>query len=172
MQIRCKQTRATRALGFLQLLHPRQVLIMNGLRSFEPLNSTTMRLSHRLSRLLQFATTLHRPGSILLGPHSAFERGARFAERNVRACEALACRLGLRNRILRFALGRNQRRFLFQQGLHLLLGPLSRRDLVRKVFCSRKRLTRGIHAQPCCIMSSLRLRLANVRACKLLHRCV
>ena len=64
--------------------------------------------SNRLSRLLQFATTLHRPGSILLGPHSAFERGARFAERNVRACEALACRLGLRNRILRFALARGK----------------------------------------------------------------
>ena len=88
-----------------------------------------MRLSHRLSRLLQFATTLHRPGSILLGPHSAFERGARFAERNVRADERLTCRLGLRHRILRFALGSNQRFFLLQQGLHLLLSLLRRCNL-------------------------------------------
>ena len=142
---------------------------MNGLRSFEPLNSTTMRLSHRLSRLLQFATTLHRPGSILLGPHSAFERGARFAERNVRADERLTCRLGLRHRILRFALGSNQRFFLLQQGLHLLLSLLRRCNLGRKVFCARKRLTRRIRAQLRRIEGGLRLCLANVRARKLLH---
>ena len=169
LQIRCKQTRATRALGLLQLLHLRQVLIMNGLRSFEPLNSTTMRLSHRLSRLLQFATTLHRPESILLGPHSAFERGARFAERNVRAGERLTCRLGLRNRILRFALGGNQQLFLLQQGLHLLLSLLRRRNLGCKVFCGRERLARSVHAHLRRIGRRLCLCLANVRSRKLLH---
>ena len=93
---------------------------MNGLCSLELLDGTTVRLRCHLSRLLQFATTLHCLGGILLSPHGALERGSCFAERNVRAGKRLACRLRLRNRILRFALGGNQRRFLLQQGLHLL----------------------------------------------------
>ena len=121
-----------------------------------------MRLGRSLSRLLQFAATLHRLRGILLDPHSALERSARFAQRNVRAGERLACRLDLRNRILRFALGRNQRLFLLQQGLHLLLGLLRRRNLGSKVFCARKRLARGIHAQLRRIERGLRLRLANI----------
>ena len=94
---------------------------MNGFRSFKPLDGTKVRLGRSLSRLLQFAATLHRLGSILLRTQRAIERGARFAQRNVSTGERLACRLRLRNRILRFALGRNQRLFLLQQGLHLLL---------------------------------------------------
>ena len=162
LQICRKQTRTARALGLLQLLHLRQVFVVDGLRSFEPLDGTTMRLGRSLHRLLQFAATLHRPGSILLRTQRAIERGARFAQRNVSAGERLACCLRLRNRILRFALGRNQRLFLLQQGLHLLLRLLRRRNLDSKVFCARKRLARGIHAQLRRIKGCLSLCLANV----------
>ena len=173
-QIRRKQARATRTLGLLQLLHLRQVLVVNDLCGFEPLERSLVRLRGSLSRLLQFAATLHCLVGILLCTHSALERGTRFAERNIRTCEGLACRLRLRNRILRFALGGNQRFFLLQQGLHLLLSLLRRCNLGRKVFCTRKRLTRCIHAQLRRIEGGLRLCLANVRARKLLHglRCL
>ena len=163
-QIRRKQPRTTRTLGLLQLLHLRQVLVVNNLCSFEPLDGLAMRLRSSLCGLLQLTAALRCLGGILLRPHGAFERGARFAERNVRTCKGLARRFRLHNRILRFALSRNQRLFLLKQGLHLLLGLLRRRDLCRKVFCARKRLTHGIHAQLRRIEGGLRLRLANVRA--------
>ena len=153
----------------MQLLHLRQVFVVDGLCGFEPLERSLVRLRGSLSRLLQFAATLHCMGGILLGTHNALERSTRFAERNVRAGERLACRLGLRNRILRFAFGRNQRLFLLQQGLHLLLSLLRRCNLGRKVFCARKRLARGIHAQLRRIERRLRLRLTNARTRKLLH---
>ena len=168
-QIRRKQARATRTLRLLQLLHLRKVLIMNGFCSLELLERSLVRLRRRLSRLLQFATTLHCLGGILLGPRRTVERGSCFAERNVRAGKRLACRLRLRNRILRFALGRNQRRFLLQQGLHLLLGLLRCLGLGCKVFCARERLARGVHAHLRRIGRRLCLRLANVRSRKLLH---
>ena len=169
LQIRRKQARATRTLGLLQLLHLRQVLVVNGLCGFEPLERSLVRLRGSLSSLLQFAATLHCLGGIQLCTHSALERGTRFAERNIRTCEGLACRFRLRHRILRFALGSNQRFFLLQQGLHLLLSLLRRCNLGRKVFCARKRLTRCIRAQLRRIEGGLRLCLANVRARKLLH---
>ena len=168
-QIRRKQARAARALGLLQLLHLRQVLVMHGLCGFKLLDSLAIRLGRSLSRLPQFVATLHRPRSILLRTQRAIERSARLAQRNVRTGERLACRLRLRNRILRFAFGRNQRLFLLQQGLHLLLRLLRRRNLGSKVFRTRKRLARSIHAQLRRIERGLRLRLANVRARKLLH---
>ena len=169
LQIYRKQARATRTLRLLQLLHLRQVLVMNGLCSLELLDGATVRLRCHLSRLLQFATALHCLGGILLSPHGALERGTRFAERNIRAGERLACRPCLRNRILRFALGRNQRRFLFQQGLHLLLSLLHSRNLGCKVFCARERLARSVHAHLRRIGRRLCLCLANVRSRKLLH---
>ena len=90
LQIRRKQASATRTLDLLQLLHLRQVPIMNGFRSFKPLDGTKVRLGRSLSRLLQFAATLHRPRSILLRTQRAIERGARFAQRNVSTGERLA----------------------------------------------------------------------------------